>query len=150
MTTIKLIPYTTIRELGADLLAEYAAECSIAAIGTPDPQWDMYAALERVNVLAGLGVYVDGSLAGFAVLLLTVLPHYGVKVATVESLFVGKRYRGTGAGTQLLAAADVCAGVSGCKAILYSAPAGGQLEAILGKRYQRTNSVFCKPLCGSA
>jgi GNAT superfamily N-acetyltransferase len=128
------------------LLAEYAAECGVPVVGVPDPQWDMYEQMRLAGVMQGVAVYVDGVMAGFAGVLVTVLPHYGVRAATVESLFVAKAYRPKGAGARLLAAIERYAKSAECKAILYSAPAGGQLEALLGKRYARTNSVFCKPL----
>lgn len=145
MITVAAIPYTDIRDQPA-LLAEYAAECGIAAVGKPDPQWEIYEQIQAAGRIQGFGVYVGDSMVGFAGVLMTVLPHYGVKAATVESLFVASAYRRSGAGTQLLAHIEREAERAGCKAILYSAPAGGQLEALLGKRYARTNSVFCKPL----
>lgn len=129
-----------------ELLAAYADECSIATLGKPEPDWLAYLRLEATKAFVLFGVFSDSALVGFVSVLTAVLPHYSVPVATVESLFVLEKYRAGGAGTKLLKIAETWAKLNGCKAILYSAPAGGQLETLLGKRYARTNSVFCKPL----
>lgn len=129
-----------------ELLDQYAAECSIPTLGPPNPQWEIYYQMEAAGVFQLFAVYADGKMVGFAGVLSTILPHYGVKAATVESLYVLPEFRSKGAGASLLSAIEAHARQVGCKAILYSAPAGGQLEALLGKRHTRTNSVFCKPL----
>lgn len=129
-----------------EMVAEYAAESSMEALGATDPQWEMYERMETGGFMQAFGVKVDGEMVGFAFVLTTILPHYGVKASTVESLFVRKEKRGTGAGTVLMAAVEDYARQQGSKVVLYSAPAGGRLEALLGKRLTRTNSIFCKPL----
>lgn len=140
------IPFARI-ENKRELLAEYEAECSIDALGNVNPQWKTYAALEASGTFTAFGVFDGGAeMVGFAGVIHNVLPHYGVKVAVAESLFVSKAWRKTMAAARLMGAIERDASLRGCKAILYSAPAGGQLEKLLGKRYTRTNSVFCKPL----
>jgi hypothetical protein len=86
-------------------------------------------------------------MVGFATVLVSVLPHYGRMVATVESLFVSATERGM-AGGKLLKAVEAYAGASGSVAILYSAPAGGEFEKFLAEReeYEWTNSVYCRRL----
>jgi GNAT superfamily N-acetyltransferase len=136
------------------LIAEYAKECSIPAIGPISPQPYMYAAMESAGVMQSFAAYLGGSgghsapgLVGFANVLTPVLPHYGLKVATVETLFVNQQGRKSGAGRELMLALERYAHEQGCVGILYSAPAGGQLERVLSaKKYQRTNSVFYRPL----
>lgn len=145
MITVSGISYAKVIN-EPELLAEYATECSITLIGTPNPQWETYAAMEAVGLMQVFAAYSDDHMVGFASVLVAVLPHYGVKIATVESLFVSKDQRGTGVGARLMQIIERYATGAGCKAILYSAPADGRLEELLGKRYARTNSVFCKPL----
>lgn len=130
------------------LLAEYAAECSIPAIGKIDPQPKLYDALERSGALTCFGAYRHGELVGFATVLVTVLPHYGKAVATMESIFVSAAHRKGGAGTGLLRTVEAYAKERGCAALLYSAPAGGRLEMMLmlSKDPKRTNAIFCKSL----
>lgn len=129
-----------------ELLAAYAAECSIPALGPINPQWQTYARLEEAGLFQAFGAYSDGGMIGFATVLTNVLPHYGVRVAVVESVFVAKAWRKGGAGTKLRKAVAEYALWVDCVAILTSAPAGGQLEAVLGKRNQRTGSLFCEAL----
>jgi len=145
MIAVAAIAYIDVKDQTA-LLAEYEAECSIPALGRPEPQWEMYHRMQAAGLMQAFAVYVDDAMVGFASVLVSVLPHYGFCAATVESLFVAAAQRGTGAGTRLMAAVEEYARLAGCKLILYGAPAGGQLEALLGKRYTRTSSMYCKPL----
>lgn len=131
-----------------ELLAEYAAECSIREIGNPDPQPQMYEAFEKLGLSQIFGAYEGGTLVGFASVLIAILPHYGKRVATMESLFVASAHRKSGLGLALLKAVEQHAGHEQCAAILYSAPADGQLARLLSMRegYRLTNTVFCRGL----
>lgn len=148
-------PLLTIKPVGVgdileatDLITEYTAECSIPAIGKIDPNHEIYESLERSGVFKCFGVFDGEMLVGFATILTMVFPHYGSKVATVESLFVAAASRKSVAGTELLEVLEGYAKFQGCVAILYSAPAGGRLEKLLSvkKNCQRTNTVFCRSL----
>jgi GNAT superfamily N-acetyltransferase len=144
---IKQVPIANILA-ATELIAEYAEECSIPSIGEIDPQADIYAALEDSGVLRSFAAFVDGKMVGFANVLTPVLPHYGKRVATIESLFVAKDSRGSGIGRHLMVYAEHFAEQVGCVGILYSSPTGGELENLLESRaeYQRTNSVFYRRL----
>lgn len=130
------------------LLAEYGAESGMPEIGEPAAQIPVYVQLEAVGMLHAIGAFQDGGLVGFVFVLVSVLPHYGRKVATSESLFVAATARKTGAGMQLLAAAEGLAREQGAAAFLLSAPVGSRLEkAMQGhKSYRPSNSVFVKDL----
>lgn len=143
---VRCVSSDDIRREGAGLLAEYAEECAIPVLGEPNPQWGTYAQIEAAGKLATFGVYLASELVGFASVLMNELPHYGVKAALVESVFVASAHRASGAGAQLLAHIEANAAAAGCLAILYSAPAGSRFEEFLGHRYARTNSVFCRSL----
>lgn len=147
MAHVQLISYATVLE-ARELLAEYAAECSIPEIGPVNAQAAMYAAMEKAGIAVIFGAFWEGKLAGFASVLMTVLPHYGQRTATIESLFVAKAYRSKGLGPELMQMVETYAKEAGCKAILYSAPSGGKLERLLSKRkgMRQTNSVFCRAL----
>lgn len=127
-----------------ELIAEYAAECSIPAIGEINPQPDVYAAIEKSGMSQSFMALEDDCKIGFAIVLTPVLPHYGKKVATLESLFIAKDKRHGAAGLKLMSAVEQYAEQSGCVGILYSSPVGGQLERLLEARreYLRTNAVF--------
>jgi GNAT superfamily N-acetyltransferase len=131
-----------------ELIAEYAAECSIPAIGKINPSPEIYERLEQAGMFKCFGVSDGERLVGFATVLTTVFPHYGSKVATVESLFVASASRKGVAGTELLDVLEGYAKDVGCVAILYSTPSGGRLEKLLAgkKNCSRTNAVFCRSL----
>jgi GNAT superfamily N-acetyltransferase len=126
------------------LIAEYAVECSIPAIGKINPQPDTYAAMEKAGLLHSFMAYECGGKVGFAMVLTPILPHYGKRLATIESIFVAKAHRRSAAGQALMNAVERFAKQLGCAGILYSSPAGGKLERLLEahKEYQRTNAVF--------
>jgi GNAT superfamily N-acetyltransferase len=132
----------------SELIAEYAAECSIPLIGEIDPQREQYAAMEAAGILKCFAAYLGGRMVGFVNALITGLPHYGKRVATIESLFVAEKHRGGQASAELMKAVEEYARQVGCAAILYSAPAVGRLEKLLDmkKNYKRTNTIFCRSL----
>ncbi len=131
-----------------ELLAEYAAECALPELGAIEPQAEMYAVMEESGAFQCFGVYRDGQLSGFASALVYVVPHYGKRIATVESLFVAAASRRTGAGTKLMSAIEEHARERGCVAILYSAPAASQFESLLKMLtpYRHSNTVFLRSL----
>ena len=128
----------------ADLIHEYGAESSIPGIGKPAPRMDIYHRMDATGMLHTIGVFDGEMLAGFAVAVSTVLPHYGVQIATCESLFVGQAWRKQGAGTELLRAVEKLAQESGAVGLLLIAPLGGKLARVLDAddAYSETNRVF--------
>jgi GNAT superfamily N-acetyltransferase len=119
----------------ADLIRAYAKECLI-----PDaqPQRMTYEAMERTGVLQCFAAYAgpEGAslLIGFVSVICAVMPHCGKRLATVESLFVEPDYRDTGAGVDLIAAAEQCAVNSGCLAITASARVDSAFDKVLSRR----------------
>lgn len=144
---LRVLPIRYSDVLGSPLIEEYAADCGIDAIGKPDPQVEMYEQMESIGLMRVFGLYRDALLIGFAAVLVSVLPHYGKKVATVESLYVTTKHRGLASG-KLLKAVEAYAGASGCVSILYSAPALSDFSRMLANRgdYRRTSSVYCRRL----
>lgn len=132
------------------LLAEYAAESSTCGLGGANPQLATYRQLEAAGALHPIGAFYGGDeLAGFLLLLVSPVPHFGKLAATTESYFVSAAHRkGGGAGTRLLAAAEDRARELGCEAMFVSAPAGGRLARVMGHKagYRLTNLVFCMEL----
>ena len=130
------------------LISAYAQECAIPEIGAPCPQADMYALLESTGALHSFGVYKDEKLVGFAAVLFAVLPHYGRKVATLESIFIAEEHRDGGVGRSLMLALEQFADEQECAAILYSAPADSRFDQFLSlvPEYRQTNNVYCRRL----
>lgn len=131
---------------GLDLIAEYAEECANALIGKPAPRRDTYESLEATGFAQCFAAYEDGRLCGFAMLIVSVVPHFELSYAATESLFVS---RGAIGGTDLMTALEDYARRSGCTALFYTAPVNSRLARLLhlrGKPYERTNEVFCRRL----
>ena len=156
-TTIRRVSHTEILAApnAQQLIDEYAAECSIPQIGKINQQGEIYAALEQSGLMTCFGVFAHldhpldpPSLVGFASVLISVLPHYGCRVATVESLFVAGAQRDGGAGRDLMAALELHAQEAGCPAILYSAPEDSDFHFVLAasRPYKLTNVVYCRSL----
>lgn len=135
----------------ADLIAEYERECANPLLGACAPQWEMYEAVEGLGAAQCFVAYQSKVLAGFAFVLMTVLPHYGHgrKFASVESLFVSQAARASPVGSKLMDLLEHHCREAGCVAISYSAPVGSRLERLLflsNDRYLNTHRVFCQRL----
>lgn len=127
-----------------DILDEYAAECAIDKLPPPNPDVNTYRALEAAKKLKIIGAFMDDELIGYASILTTSLPHFSLLLSIMESLFVTKTHRGTGAGARLLKAAEQHADSMKSYGLLISAPIGGVLAEVLSKSsaYTETNRTF--------
>jgi GNAT superfamily N-acetyltransferase len=135
------------------LLFEYATECSIPEIGPINPQAEIYAAMEYSGGMQAFGAFHGERLVGFATVLVYVIPHYGQKAASFESLFVPVEYRATAAGADLIDIVRSFARDMGCKVLFYNATVGGRLEKLLRahsrsgrRRIRQTHSAFTEVL----
>ena len=71
------------------LIREYAVESALEMCAdTAAPQWDAYQALLDQGALVVLGAFDADRLIGFLTVVVTVLPHFGVRMACTESYFV--------------------------------------------------------------
>jgi GNAT superfamily N-acetyltransferase len=147
-----VIKQVTADELSGDpkfagLIEEYADESAIAGMPRPNYQLGMYKHMEMLGHFHMIGAYVSGELVGFLTMVDTVLPHYGKRVATVESYFLTQAHRRGGPGLDLLRAAEWLAKELGAVGILVSAPHGGKLARVMPRaKYKHTNEVFFKGL----
>ena len=131
---------------GADLIREYAEECGNALVGTPVPQRDRYENLEAAGMGQCFAAYVGLKLVGFAFVLVTAVPHYDVKLAAVESVFVT---RSAHCGAVLMTKLNDYAASMGCATIFYTAPVGSRLAKLLflcSDEYTHTSHVFSRRL----
>ena len=131
-----------------NLVAEYAAESATPGLGPANPQWRMYEAMEAAGVAKLLCAYKGTDLVGFLVLLVSVVPHFGVPIASTESFFVARAARGTGAGLMLRRAAERMAREMGAVGFFISAPSGGRLAEVMAKSrgWRETNRVYFRSL----
>jgi hypothetical protein len=126
-----------------NLLKEYGDECS--ALGTPKPQPDLYELLEKSGGMQIFGVYEEKILVGFAAVLIYVLPHFGIKVATTESIFITRDFRHLG--LDLMETIEGYAKVSGCEDFLYSAPVDSRFDRLLNVlEYDHINNAYLRKL----
>jgi hypothetical protein len=104
--------------------------------------------MESSGLMESFGVFKEGRMIGFATILIFTLPHYGKKIANVESLFLSAVHRRGGAGKELMEHVESVAMGRQCAGVLYNARAGSSLERLLDScsRYERTNSVFLRSL----
>jgi len=129
------------------LLSSYASEGSIPEIGEQCPQWDTYEVMCKAGLLHILGAFQEDMLVGFVTFIVSELPHYGVNVATSESLFLHPEHRHGRLGINIIRAAQLMAKDLGAKAFMISAPHGGKLEELAPAiGFRETNRVFCRSL----
>ncbi len=130
------------------LVGEYAQESSIEGLPAPGYHEAHYLRLERAGVAQLIVALIDGELVGFAIVLVSVNPHYDQKLAVFESYFVAKAHRKSGAGLKLRTAAEHHAIEQGAIGFLVSAPNDGALARVMerDKRYRATNRVFFRSL----
>ncbi|MDE2099127.1 MAG: GNAT family N-acetyltransferase [Patescibacteria group bacterium] len=147
MIDVRLVSLNEITEADnfRELLAEYAAASAIKGLPYPSPRIDIYQTLEKSGVYKGFAAFRDGGLIGFFMALWTINPHYGVAIAFMESFFVTKRYRRTGAAIKLLRFTEKYFRDLKAPGLFITAPKGSDLEKILPRLgYDETNTVFLK------
>jgi GNAT superfamily N-acetyltransferase len=134
----------------ASLAEEFADETLVTGLPRSDPNWPAYRALEAAGMLHPIAARLDGVLIGFIGVLVAPMPRYSVPVATTERFFVAKAHRKTGAGLQLLRAAEDKARELGSPGLLVIAPYKGDLFHVLPRvGYQESNRVFFKPIAAT-
>jgi GNAT superfamily N-acetyltransferase len=130
------------------LCAEYAAESGrMAEFGEPRVDANAYRAMEAAGAAQCIGVWVGEDLAGFAVVTLTVLPHYSKLIGCLISFFVAPGARKGGTGTRIRELAEDIAKARGALGLMISAPSESRLDVILPRSgYRATNRVYFKGL----
>lgn len=131
------------------LISEYRDE----ALRNPDlmgsmPDRKAYEAMVESGILTPIAAFVDGVLAGLCSVISVTIPHFTAKrIASTESLFVASAYRSSGAGMQLIKAAERVAVERGARGLYITAPVGGRLNKILPNvGYGHTNTIYYRGL----
>lgn len=131
-------------EFGA-LADEYAAESGRAITQGHNPQIEFYRQAEDAGSMLFAGAWLGTELVGILVLFLSKPPHFGVTIATTESMFVASHARNAGAGKALMCVAEKMAKEAGAVGLVVSAPVGGRLSRILPRSgFRHTNELFFK------
>jgi len=121
-----------------ELVNEYAHEVRLPDMPWPRVDWRTYQLLEQAGSLHVFAAREEaasdpGVLVGFVVVIVSMMPEYGVRLACTEAFFVGRAWRHTGAGLKLLVAADAKAREVKAPGLAVSAPLGGKLAEVLPK-----------------
>jgi GNAT superfamily N-acetyltransferase len=135
----------------AQLIISYAEECLVA---DALPQRETYLSMERMGLMQCFGAFATPStssissasstspaapaapalLIGFISVLSSVLLHNGKRMGVVESIFVDQPYRSTGAGDQLLLAAEQYAAESNFLSLTCLPRIGSAFDKMLSRR----------------
>ena len=129
------------------LFDEYATESGMP--GLPAPRADVlgYLTLEQSGALTVLCAFKDETIIGVAFVLVSILPHYSVPAAHLESFFVASEHRRTGAARRLMAAAEDVAVKRGAAGLFASAAIGSRMESMMSMSdYRPSHQVFFKAL----
>jgi GNAT superfamily N-acetyltransferase len=129
-------------------MAEYVVESAIPGMPPPTLDRGAYHLLERTGAATMLSATEGEALLGFLHLLVYRNPHYSAQLAVVESYFVAKEHRSTGAGLALRREAERVASELGAVGMIIVAPVGGQLARVLSKipEYAASNTAFFRKL----
>ncbi len=129
-----------------ELLVEYAREAAMEGLGPAVPQWWLYRKLEKSGLLHTIGAFVDNVIVGFITVVVMQRPHYEALIASYESYFVAESARQSGAGNELLKAAEQLAKSKGAAGLFVNAAVGSRLDAVLDAKrlYRKTHNVFFK------
>lgn len=129
---IRPVSYTEILDApnAGDLLKLYAKEC---LVDDPTPQREMYEQMTNAGMLHFFGAYAAGKLIGFASVIIGPMPNHGKRIASLIHLFVMPSHRVSGAGSDLLTAAETLADAEGVT-MVYTARVGSELDQMLLQR----------------
>ena len=130
------------------LVTEYGKESCIEGMPEHNRDSAMYNTLEKAGVFQAFGAYDNDTLIGFIVVLVSNNPHYGKVIGTIESFFVSKAKRKTGAGLKLLRISEIFCKEFGAVGLFLSTPVESQLAKTMEKLspYKETNRVFFRSL----
>ena len=122
---------------------EYARESGNPFIGlTANPHRDGYQIIEESGMWRCSAVYEADKLVGFVAVLASQHFHYGVLVASIETLWLSQEHRKGPAGLRLIREAKRIAKDMGAVALYASAPAASRLSKLLDRIATKTDEVF--------
>ena len=129
----------------AGLLDGYANESALPELPRPNYQIDLYQKMESAGLFFAFAAYKGREMIGFVSLVATVLPHYGVFVASTESLYVAPLHRRGGPGRELLRRAEAKAIEIGSIGLFVNAQIGGRLDRVMSRSgYRESHRMYFK------
>lgn len=135
-----------VREDFHSLVKEYLAESSVKELGEYNVTVDMYIPLHNSGKFFVWGAFIEDELIGFVNVISLAMPHHGKLISTIESIFVAKQHRNTGAGVKFMRIVDEHAKNIGAVGVVYNAPIHGSLVEYLenSDKFVETSRVFFK------
>lgn len=131
-----------------NLVEEYVKECLTEGLLDPCIKFETYKKLEETSNYKVFVAIKEGKLIGFITVLSSVLAHHDRVFSLIESWFVAKEYRKTGAGIRLLIRVEKYAKTIRSFATIVNAPLYGDLIKTMDKHreYKGIYKVFLKVL----
>lgn len=124
---------------------EFAREVATVVAPAPIEKLRSYEALEATGSAQAFGAFMGDAVVGFVFVMTPDVPRCSSVVAVADGLFVGRRYRKTGAGLKLIREAERHAAESGSPCLMFGTPSNGPLATVLPSiGYSETNRVFMK------
>lgn len=106
---------------------------------------EMYKKLEANGVLFIVRARDDDKLLGCINILIYVSPHYSLKLAQIDLVYLDKEYRETSAGLRMIKEAEAIAQEQGAYGISFNAHVHTSLEDLLNlKKYTLTHKIYFK------
>ena len=142
MYKIKQVSVKELSEmLGFKAMIDEYANLAIKSMPTPKFNVDNYAPLEAAGVLSVWAVTCGYMVVGFASCIASRIPHYGVGVAIVESLFVREVSRYSGVALKLLSTLEAHAVALKAPALFVSCPVHSDFKRVLLRRNYSDETV---------
>lgn len=122
---------------------DYLADSGNPFIGSvPNPNREGYEILESTGQWRCCAAYEGNLLVGFVAVLASEHFHYGVRVASCETLWLSKEHRKGPAGLRLIREAKRLAKDMGAVALYASAPTASRLAMLFDRIATKTDEVF--------
>ena len=142
-----------IREVSCDVIfndsafakaaEEYASESGNPFIGSvANPNREGYRFIEDAGMWRCCAAYEADKLVGFVAVMALQHFHYGVLVASIETLWLSPEHRKGPAGLRLIREAKLIAKDMGAVALYASAPSASRLAVLLDRIATKTDEVF--------
>lgn len=129
------------------LASQYGTESANPEMPPMNVDYQLYLMYQTAGLTQWFGAYDGDELIGFIDVMISRHAHYSASIATIESFFVDKERRNTGAGLRLLKVAKQYAKNMDCVAIFLSAPTGSVLDDVmLRKGWTNSDQIFVKRL----
>lgn len=149
MDEIKAITLGKIIDEGQSIFKEHYEEIATnKELMKLDPDYEVYASLDKNGKIFILGAFQDGQLVGYSLNIMYQHLHYsGLKICTNDILFIQKKHRKGGQGAELILKTEEEAKARGVKIMMWPVNKGSKLDSLMKlKNYKPHNIIYSKEL----